>query len=101
MDFIVDSHLVLELTDAISEGVATVDENIEYTYNAVDAMNDGWGGEEYEEYRRKAYSYKSYLDAIKSVYRVYAHMLQEQFLIEAFLHDFGNGLKEALDLMEE
>ena len=98
MDFIIDYAKVADLCAAINDGVTSVDENIDYTYRAVDAMNEGWGGEEYEKYRKTAYSYKPYLDAIKSVYRVYKHLLENQFS-HAFIIDFRRNLKDAKDLM--
>lgn len=99
MDFIYDYEQFSELYKILDNAGKTISDNVEAIYNGIDAMNEGWSGAEYEEFRESAYNYKSYLDALEAVYGVYKTMLEYQVNIKIAGTILYNAVSEAIALL--
>ncbi len=99
MDFIYDYDQYLELYKILDNASKTISDNVEAIYNGIDAMNEGWSGAEYEEFRESAYNYKSYLDALEAVYGVYRTMLEYQVNIKIAGTILNKAVNEAVQLI--
>lgn len=102
MDWIYDGNEYWEggFRQILVEAQKTIKDNVAAIYQGIDAMNEGWSGAEYEEFKEKAYSYKKYLDALESIYGVYASLLDYQVCIK-ISNEMQKALREASELLGE
>ena len=101
MDFVCDiDQYINGFHPFILDVKETIDKNVKSIYDGIDAMNEGWGGQEYEDFKEKAYNYKVYLEALKTVYSIYDTMIVKQIVLGGW-SEFQKSVKAAITKIGE
>ena len=98
MDFKIDVAELQKCIASLYTYSTDVETNIGQIYQGVDAMEEGWQGQSYNDFQEKSYSYKVYLDSMVDTYRTYWDLLGMQVIVEHFVA-LRDGLQEAYDYL--